>query len=281
MPGVLYLVALPIGNLADITHRALETLRSVDAILAEDTRNTKRLLRHFDVETPFFSSLYQGVEERRIERIVGFLDEGKSLALVSDAGTPLISDPGFPLVREAVARGIQIVPIPGATAAVAALIASGLPTDRFVFEGSVPRKREGRNSLLDRIEGEQRTVVVYESPHRITDTLRAIAERLPAHPMVVGRELTKIHEEFLRGTAGEILDCLEARDGIRGEFVLVISGCPESSDTYDAQAARMLASRLVREGVSGKTILELLTSVLSVPRNEAYALVQEARNDKP
>ena len=279
MPGCLYLVALPIGHLGDTTHRAMDVLRSVDAIVAEDTRNTRHLLHHFDIRTPFFSSLYQGVEPRRIERILDALSEGKNLALVSDAGTPLISDPGFPLVRDAVEAGIRVVPVPGPTAAISALVASGLPTDRFVFEGSMPRKRQGRTELLERLRTEPRTIVLYESPHRIEQTLAEIAEALPTRPMVVARELTKIHEEFVRGTASEILSSLQARDVVRGEFALVISGCADLAQSHDDGASRAVTDRLLREDVPGKTIVEVLQLAFDLPRNEAYARVQEAKRD--
>jgi len=277
MPGCLYLVSLPIGHLGDMTHRAVEILRSADAIVAEDTRNTRKLLHHFDIQTPFFSSLYQGVESRRIEPILRALAEGKSLALVSDAGTPLISDPGFPLVRSAVEAGVRVVPIPGPTAAISALIASGLPTDRFVFEGSVPRKRQGRTELIGCLQTETRTVILYESPHRIEQTLKEFSEGLPDRAMVVARELTKIHEEFVRGTPSEILSSLQTRNAVRGEFVIVIRGCEPSSVAHDEDAMFQVVSRLIEEGVARRAIVDVLRTAFALSRNEAYALVQEAK----
>jgi len=277
MPGCLYVVALPIGHLGDMTHRAIEVLRSVDAIVAEDTRNTRKILHHFDIQTPFFSSLYQGVEARRVDRILHALVEGKTLALVSDAGTPLISDPGFPLVRAAVDQDIRIIPVPGPTAAISALVASGLPTDRFVFEGSVPRRRQGRTELIERLRTEPRTIILYESPHRIEQTLTEFSEALPQRRMAVGREITKIHEEFVRGTPGEILSSLHVRDAVRGEFVLVVEGHQTSAETRDEAALQDVISRLLDENVSGKTIAEVIRVAFDVPRNEAYGLVQEAK----
>ncbi len=222
--GVLYLVATPIGHLKDITLRALEVLRSVDLIVAEDTRRSRVLLEHYGIETPFGPSLYEGVEAERVERLVQFLKEGKDVALISDAGTPLIQDPGFVLVRRAVAEGIRVVPVPGPTALVAALVASGFPTDRFVFEGVPPKKPGKRRAFFESLRGEERTVVLYESPHRILKTLETLAEVLPEREICLARELTKAHEEFLRGTAEEVLRRLRERPRVKGEFVLILRG---------------------------------------------------------
>jgi len=281
MSGSLYLVALPIGNQGDITLRALDTLRTVDAIVAEDTRNTQRLLTLHEIQTPFFTSLYQGAEERRVDRILHALGEGKNLALVSDAGTPLISDPGYRLVRAATDADIPVIPIPGPTAAIAALTASGLPTDRFVFEGSMPRKRQGRAALLDRLEREPRTAVLYESPHRVEQTLEEIAKRFPDRPMAVGRELTKIHEEVIRGTASEILESLQVRGAVRGEFVLMIAGSEDTGEERDTERIEAVISHQLGLGVPGKAIANLLCLTFGLRRNEAYRMVQEAKRGNP
>ena len=222
--GTLYLVATPIGNLKDITLRALEILKSVDLIVAEDTRRSRVLLEHYGVETPFGPSLYEGVEAERVERVLGWLREGKAIALISDAGTPLIQDPGFLLVRRAVEEGVRVVPVPGPTALIAALVASGFPTDRFVFEGVPPKKPGKRRAFFESLKDEERTVVLYESPHRIVKTLETLAEVLPGREICLARELTKLHEEFLRGTAEEVLRRLQDRPRVKGEFVLVIRG---------------------------------------------------------
>ena len=222
--GTLYLVATPIGNLKDITLRALEILKSVDLIVAEDTRRSRVLLEHYGIETPFGPSLYEGVEPQRVERVLNLLKEGKDVALISDAGTPLIQDPGFLLVRRAVEEGVRVVPVPGPTALVAALVASGFPTDRFVFEGVPPKKPGKRRAFFESLKDEERTVVLYESPHRILKTLETLAEVMPRREICVARELTKIHEEFLRGTAEEVLRRLQERPRVKGEFVLVIRG---------------------------------------------------------
>ncbi len=222
--GVLYLVATPIGNLEDITLRALRVLKEVDLIVAEDTRRSRQLLGHYGISTPLGRSLFEGVERERVDSLIGLLKAGKRLALISDAGTPLICDPGYLLVKRAVAEGIRVVPVPGPTALMAALIASGLPTDHFVFDG-VPPKGEGRRRrYFQSLKDETRTVVLYESPHRILKTLQTLCEILPEREIVLARELTKVHEEFLRGTPEELLRALGARPAIKGELVLVIRG---------------------------------------------------------
>ena len=243
MTGKLNLVALPIGNLEDITIRAIRILRSVDGILAEDTRTTKRVLDRYRVDTPFFSSLFQGGEHQRIAWLLRELRAGKDLALVSDAGMPLISDPGYPLVRGAISEGVPVIPIPGPSAAIAGLVASGMPPDRFCFEGAVPRKASERRSLFERLRDEPRTTVLFESPHRLLPTLRVLAEVLPDRAITVARELTKRHEEFLRGSPEEVLEALGSRDRVRGECVLVLAGSaietvPEFSQPFDRIQAR-------------------------------------------
>jgi 16S rRNA (cytidine1402-2'-O)-methyltransferase len=276
MPGTLYLVSLPIGNLNDITLRAIQCLRKVDLIVAEDTRHTHRILSRYRIRTSFSWSLYQGVEEERVEPCLSLLREGKNLALVSDAGTPLVSDPGYPLVRAAVDAGIPVVPIPGATALVAALVASGLPTDRFVFDGAVPRKEGERSSYVATLQNEQRTVIVYESPHRLLATLQAIAGALPERRIVVARELTKVHEELLRGTASELLEVFSARGDVKGEIVLLVAGSERPSRGAEASRAEEALLLLEAEGLSKTACARILTQILGLPRNEAYRLVHHA-----
>jgi len=224
--GTLYLVATPIGNLEDITIRALKVLRQVDLIVAEDSRHSARLLRRYRISTPCTRSYYQGVERQRTAPLLAQLQAGKEIALISDAGTPLISDPGYPLVHSAVAAGIPVRPIPGPTALIAGLIASGLPSNAFIFDGVPPKKEKRREEYLRSLAAERRSVILYESPHRILKTLRAIAEILPERPLALCRELTKVHEELLRGCAAEILAELEARLAIKGELVLIIGAAP-------------------------------------------------------
>lgn len=278
MTGKLYLVALPIGNLEDITIRAIRVLRSVDGILAEDTRTTKRVLDRYGVETPFFSSLFEGGERQRVDWLLGALRSGKSLALVSDAGTPLISDPGYPLVRAAISEGVPVIPIPGPSAVIAGLVASGMPPDRFCFEGAVPRKSSERRALFERLRGEPRTTVLFESPHRLIQTLRELAEALPDRSIAVGRELTKRHEEFLRGTADEVLEALGSRDRVRGECVLVLAGSAAAVEP-DRERAREVLTLLRKVGLPNKAIVRVLVAGFGLNRNAAYALVHGA--DEP
>lgn len=277
--GTLYIVSLPIGNLADITLRAIETLRSADFIIAEDTRTTKRILTRYRIGTPFYSSIYQGAERRRIERLLDLLKTGKDLALVSDAGTPLISDPGYPLVRAAIERDIRVRPVPGPTAAIAALVASGLPPDRFTFLGPIPRRRGERRRLLERLKNEDKTAIVYASPHRLSATLGEIAEVLPERRLVLARELTKVHEEFIRGTASEVRERLDEERMRRGESVLLIEG-GEGKKTEIEQAER-IAAILLAEGVSKRVIRLALTLGVGIGRNEAYRLIQRLNPDEP
>ncbi len=277
MAGTLYLVAMPIGNLADMTVRAVDVLRLVDFIVAEDTRTSQRVLSHYDIDTPFLSSLYQGSERQRIGSILATLEEGKQLALVSDAGTPLISDPGFPLVRAAVEAGYPVVPVPGPCAAIAGLVASGLPTDRFEFDGSLPRSAGARRSLFESLIVREGTTVFYESSHRIMDSLRLLAEVLPERQLVLARELTKVHEEFLRGTAAEVLDALEERDRARGEFVVIVDGA-EGPPQADRQTAERLLVELRVEGLPNRSIVRILVQGLDMSRNEAYRLVHDTED---
>lgn len=219
--GLLYLVSTPIGNLDDITRRAVQILGEVDAIIAEDTRKTTILLKHLGISKPLMS-YHAHNEHRRAADVVRRLQQGSSLALVSDAGTPGISDPGFHIVRECIRENIRVVPIPGPSAFLTALSASGLPMDRFVFEGFLPHKK-GRKSRLESLKDEDRTIVLYESPHRIVRTLRDLRDVLGNRPAVIGRELTKVFEEIVRGNLGELEEYIESRP-IRGEFVIIIAG---------------------------------------------------------
>lgn len=274
MNGMLYLVATPIGNLSDMTHRAVDVLKSVDFILAEDTRTSLRVLNHYDIHTPFFSSIYQGAERQRIPSILSLLEEGKNLALISDAGTPLISDPGYPTVRAAIDAGYIVAPVPGPCAALAGLIASGLPLDRFSYEGSLPRGRGARQALFESLISRQETCVFYESSHRMLDSLQLLAQILPARAIVLARELTKIHEEFLRGTAAEVHAKLSGEDRVRGEFVLIIEGA-ETAVTADQDVVNGLIRELQAEGIANKSIVRIVTQVLGLPRNDAYRLVHK------
>jgi 16S rRNA (cytidine1402-2'-O)-methyltransferase len=220
----LYLVPTPIGNLEDITLRAIRVLREVDGILAEDTRNSGQLLKHLNISKPLYSH-HAHNEHTGVPGVIKMLKEGKSLALISDAGTPGISDPGYLLVKACVDNGIEVESLPGATAFVPALVNSGFPTDRFVYEGFLPHKK-GRQTRWKALAEEERTIVLYESPHRLVKALEQIIEFISAdRPVMVGRELSKIHEQMVRGTATEVLAYFTAHpDKVRGEIVIVIAG---------------------------------------------------------
>ena len=224
--GTLYLVATPIGNLEDITHRALKVLSSVDLIAAEDTRKTKILLDHYTISKPMLS-YFSYNERHRTPQFVEKLKKGQSIALVSDAGTPGISDPAYHIVQSCVAAGIPIVPIPGPAAFISALIVSGLPTDRFVFEGFLPLKK-GRKTKLELLSRETRTIVLYESPHRVLRTLGEIRSFFGERNVVVARELTKKFEEIVRGPVSSVLEEL-CRKQARGEYVLIVEGASGAS----------------------------------------------------
>ena len=222
--GTLYIVPTPIGNLEDITLRALRTLREVDTIACEDTRVTGTLLRLLDLPQKRLISYFAGNERGRVSQLVSLLLSGTDVALVSDAGTPGISDPGTRLISGAVEAGITVVPLPGATAAVAAVTASGLPTDSILFEGFLPHKK-GRRTMLARLAAVESTIVLYESPHRAVKTLRELSEHCGAERRAaVCRELTKVHEEINRATLGELHALYDARGSVRGEFVIVVEG---------------------------------------------------------
>ncbi len=228
--GMLYIVATPIGNLEDITLRAIRILREVDEIAAEDTRRTKKLLKAYDISTPI-TSLYDAVEKKRSGPLIEKMATGKDIAYVSDAGTPGISDPGFHLIREAIQAGIRVVPIPGVSAVVAALSASGLPMQNFVFHGFLPSKITQRLDILKMCEAEKRTMVFYESPQRLKACLKDIREIMGPRRLVIARELTKIHEEFIRGTIDDVEKELGERK-IKGEITLIIEGKTNNSKDY-------------------------------------------------
>ena len=231
MMGILYLVPTPVGNFEDITMRSLRILREADLILAEDTRTSGNLLRHFDIKNAMLS-YHKFNEHQTVESVVNRLRGGETVAVVSDAGTPGISDPGFLVAREAIRAGIEVITLPGATAMVPALVSSGLPCDRFCFEGFLPQKK-GRQSRLKALATEPRTMVFYESPHRVVKALAQMIEVFGAErPVSVCREISKIHEESGRGTLAEALEHFQTNEP-RGEFVIVVGGYDESKQTEE------------------------------------------------
>jgi 16S rRNA (cytidine1402-2'-O)-methyltransferase len=269
MPGILYIVATPIGNLEDITLRALRVLKEVDVIAAEDTRHTRILLNHYAIQTPL-TSYHEHSERTKAEALIKRLLEGEDIALVSDAGTPSISDPGLRLVVQAIHAGIQIIPLPGASALTAVLSASGLPTDRVAFEGFLPAKKKQRREKLQALQDEARTLVFYEAPHRLMETLDDLHELLGNREAVLAREVSKVHEEFVRGRISELIGVLRRGD-IRGEVTLIITGSGgESRVTEDRLKAEIRELHL--RGMRVKEIAEVLGEKFGYPKKEIYRL---------
>jgi len=268
-PATLYVVATPIGNLADLSPRAQEVLRSVAAICAEDTRHTGQLLSHFGISRPLVA-LHDHNEEAMAERVVARLLGGESMAVVSDAGTPLVSDPGFRLVRAARAAGVKVSPVPGACAAIAALSVAGLPSDRFVFEGFLPAKAAARRERLQRLAGETGTLVFYESSHRIAESLADMAAAFgDERPAVVARELTKLFETVLDGTLAQLCAAVEADDNQRkGEFVVMVQGAADDEAAKIAEGRRLHAR--LKEHLPPSTAAKLAAELSGAPRKLLY-----------
>jgi 16S rRNA (cytidine1402-2'-O)-methyltransferase len=278
-PG-LYLVATPIGNLEDITLRALRILQSVDRIACEDTRQTQKLLNHFDIHTPTVS-YHMHNEGSRAEELAAELKQGARIAVVSDAGTPGIADPGGQLAAAAIAAGIAVFPIPGANAAISALIASGLPTDHFTFHGFLPAKAGQRKTALEELPRTSATHIFYEAPHRILDTLADIETVFgPTQPIVIARELTKLHEEFLRGPVNELHTQLAARPSIRGEIVLLLAPKPadEATPQPTQSIAAQVATLIKNEGLTEKDALKRVAKDRGIGKSEAYRELQREQN---
>jgi 16S rRNA (cytidine1402-2'-O)-methyltransferase len=266
----LFVVATPIGNLEDMTYRAVRVLREVNWIACEDTRETRKLLDHFEIRTPMIS-YHDFNEQERAKELADRLKGGESGAIVSDAGMPLVSDPGYRLVRAAIEAGAIVQPVPGASASLAALSVSGLPTDSFHFLGFLPAKGGQRANLLESVRNEKSTLIFYEAPHRLLETLADIERILGPRPVVVAREMTKIHEEFLRGTAGEILDQVKHRDSIRGEITLLIgkSNRPVASNVPIEKA---LESQL-GNGLSRMEAMKAIARERGISKREVYKQV--------
>jgi 16S rRNA (cytidine1402-2'-O)-methyltransferase len=271
----LYIVSTPIGNLGDITYRAVQVLSAVHRVLAEDTRRTSILLRHYSITTPLVSA-HAHNEEARSEQILGWLDAGQDLALVSDAGTPLLSDPGARIVQRVIAGGHDIVPVPGPSALLACLVASGLDNETFTFFGFIARSGQARAVRLAQIATLQHTAVVYEAPTRIARLVTDLAKVCgPDRRVAVGRELTKLHEEFFRGTLVDAQRYYEDRV-VRGEVVLALEGASSEAAPVDREDAHSLAVELLRGGDRPSTVARELARRLSLPRREAYDIALTA-----
>jgi 16S rRNA (cytidine1402-2'-O)-methyltransferase len=274
--GTLFVVATPLGNLEDLTLRAIRTLREADLVACEDTRRTATLLRAHGIETPT-TSFFEHNERWKGERILDALRQGRSVALVSDAGTPGISDPGYRLVRDARAAELPVVPVPGPSAAIAALSVSGLPSDRFLFVGFLPPRAGARLRALEELAAERATLVVYESPLRVVETLATMVEVLGDREAFLCREATKLHEEYLRARLSELHERLGAREVVKGEIVLVVAGRAEQAPLAGADPVALYRD-LAAEGRTRRDAVKEAARRLGLPAREVYRLAQEAED---
>ena len=271
-PGTLYVVATPLGNLEDITLRALRVLKEVDLVAAEDTRRTRKLLVHYGIGTPL-TSYYDQIERRKAPQLVATLLAGQTLALVSDAGTPGIADPGYHLVRAAIVAGIRVEAVPGPSAIAAALSVAGLPTDRFVFEGFVPSKAVARQTFFAKLADEARTIVVYEAARRLMGMLLIVREVLGDREVAVVRELTKVFEEVRRGPVSRVLEGLAAHpEALRGEVTVVIAGAPPATSSVTAAEVEATVTRLRAAGQSMADIARQVARETGLPRRAVYEI---------
>lgn len=279
MGAQLFVVATPIGHLDDISYRAINVLKSVDLIAAEDTRTSAQLLKHFGISTPL-TACHDHNESNKIEHLIQRLQQGENMALISDAGTPLISDPGFKLVRAAQENNIQVIPVPGACAAIAALSAAGLPSDRFSFEGFLPSRQSQRISALQKLKDETQTMIIYEAPHRILECVKDMAEVFGAErPVGFAREITKTFETIKKMTLGELAAFVESdRNQQKGEIVLVIGGATEEKDLEQEKLDQLL-TRLLQD-LSVKAASQLAADLTGIKKKVAYQRALELTQDK-
>jgi len=271
MAGKLFVVATPIGNLEDITLRAIKTLKEVPIIACEDTRVAKKLLAHFNIGGKKLISYYEPVEEKVSDKLIKLLLDGNDIALITDAGTPTISDPGYKLVKKAIENNIEIIPIPGPSAVITALSASGLPTDKFIFLGFLPKKENQKKEMLIKYGKLNNTLVIYESPHNLLNTLKIISEEFPNGDIVVAKEITKLFERFFRGKTGEIYQFLKNNnDLIKGEFVIILY--PNYEEKLDISEEKILieAKEMLKNGMKIKEIAKELATKYNLNKRDLY-----------
>lgn len=279
--GILYIVATPIGNLEDITLRALKVLREVALIAAEDTRHTGKLLSHYQIKKRLISC-HEHNEAARIPMLMDALKSGSDVALVSDAGTPGISDPGYRVVQAALEEGIAVVPVPGASAVVAGLSVCGLPTDMFHFVGFLPKKRGRQREQLEALKSIQATLVFYESPRRIVALLRSLLDTFGDRPATVAREITKLHEEFIRGSLSQLIESFEKRDAVKGECVVFVGGCEQNGPAVvmtDDAIDRQIREALESDTQSPSKVAKVLSKTLSLPKQEIYEKIVKIKSE--
>ena len=277
MQAAVYLVATPIGNLEDITLRALRTLRECDLIACEDTRHTRKLLNRYEVQKPLISC-HEHNERERAQQIVERVLTGQAVASVSDAGLPGISDPGYRVVQAAIAAGVRVIPIPGPSAVDTAIVASGLPTDSFLYAGFLPARSGQRIKTLEELAAEKATLVFYEAPHRLLRALQDALSVLGDRQAVVARELTKTHEEFIRGTLAEINADLAARESVKGEIVLLIAGLNQAAEPAATVTLADRVRQLIAEGASPMEAVKSAAKEYGVPKREAYRQAEEGKD---
>jgi 16S rRNA (cytidine1402-2'-O)-methyltransferase len=265
--GTLYVVGTPIGNLEDISLRALRILGEVDLIAAEDTRRTRKLLTHYEIQTPL-TSYHEHSKLTKLDELLSKLQQ-KDVALVSEAGMPGLSDPGYELIQAAIAQGIPVVPVPGPSALITALVVSGLPTDSFLYLGFLPRRRKERRQLLASLAGERCTLVAFEAPHRLRSSLADLKDVLGDRRITLARELTKMHEEVWRGSVSQALAHFEENPP-RGEFTLVIEGSKEERVTWDEGRVKEALAELLAEGVGRKEAVKIVSELAGWPKREVY-----------
>jgi len=269
--GILYVVGTPIGNLQDLSPRALRVLREATLVAAEDTRKTRTLFSRFDIHTPL-TSYFEHNKLTKLDAILDALQRG-DVALVSEAGMPGLSDPGYELIRTTIHAGFPVVPIPGPAAAITALVVSGLPTDSFIFLGFLPRKAPERRRVLQEVANEHRTLVIYEAPHRLAGCLADVQVVLGDRPIAVARELTKLHEEIYRGTVSGARE--HSASGVRGEVTLVVGGAPEATITWDEERVRRALKEMLQNGTDRKEAVRRVARASDWPRRDVYRLMTE------